>query len=173
MIIKTDYQLNSALKGCNLLLRNKHTTGDENFTLEHIVLFVHGATYASTHTFDYALDEESWMDWLAARGFDAWCLDLPGYGGSTRPPEMSQPADANEPLVDTDQAVQELAKAVEFICERRSVASVSLIGYSWGTAICGRFAGQYPDKVQRLVMSGALWVPKGAKPSAIDAPPGA
>jgi pimeloyl-ACP methyl ester carboxylesterase len=37
-------------------------------------------------------------------------------------------------------------------------ARLDLLGYSWGTAICGRAAGEVPDRVRRLALSGALWV---------------
>ena len=62
------------------------------------VLFVHGATYGSTYTFDYQISGQSWMDHLAAQGFDVWCLDLLGYGLSDRPTVMDQPAEENPPM---------------------------------------------------------------------------
>jgi len=43
-------------------------------------------------------------DWIAERGFDAWLVDVCGYGLSTRPPEMDRPAAENPPAVRTDVA---------------------------------------------------------------------
>ena len=45
--------------------------------------------------FDFALDGLSWMDYIAARGYDVYLLDLRGYGKSTRPTELAEKPDAN------------------------------------------------------------------------------
>lgn len=167
MIIKSDYRIASTIDGVGMLLRNKHLTDAEHRLPNNTVLFVHGATYGSTATFDYPIDGESWMDHMAMAGFDVWCLDLPGYGLSDRPTEMQQPADANEPLIDTACAVSELARAVDFLLKDREIKQLSLIGYSWGTTIVSRYSASYPDNVSRLVLSGALWVEKGDQPGSV------
>lgn len=162
MIIKSDYRLPSVTDGYGVLLRNKHLNDSEHELLGESVLFVHGATYGSTLTFDFAIDGESWMDAMAMAGFDVWCLDLLGYGGSDRPHEMNQPAEANAPLVDTAHAVAEVDRAVDYILKDRDIPRINLIAYSWGSAICGSYAGQFAGKVAKLVLSGALWVSEGA-----------
>ena len=45
--------------------------------------------------FDLPLDGQSWMDYIAARGYDVYLLDIRGYGKSSRPKEMSEDAKAN------------------------------------------------------------------------------
>ena len=50
------------------------------FEPEKIVLFVHGATYASEAGFDVPLNNLSWMDYVAQRGWDVYIMDLRGYG---------------------------------------------------------------------------------------------
>jgi len=173
MIVKRDYRIPSLRDGLGLLLRNKRLI-DENQRLPGMtVLFVHGATYGSSDTFDYEIEGMSWMDQLAGLGLDAWCLDLLGYGRSDRPAEMSEPPEDNAPLVDTEHAVQEVGLAVDFILRERGVTHLDLIGYSWGTAICGTYAGLYPDHVRKLVLSGALWVEKIESESLASASPGA
>lgn len=147
-----DHRIDSSLRGLTTVVRNKHVkTGGQP------VLFVHGATYPSTIMFDYAVDGVSWMDWMADRGFDVWCIDLPGYGLSDRPAELSVTADQNPPVVTTADAARDVARAVDFILQRTGAAQIDLVGYSWGTAICGGVAAQSPEKVRRLVLSGALW----------------
>ena len=173
MIIKSDYRIASVTNGYGVLLRNKHLNDAEHQLPDKSVLFVHGATYGSTVTFDYKIGGQSWMDKMAEAGFDAWCLALLGYGGSDRPDEMSQQPADNAPIVDTRHAVSEVDRAVEFILKDRGIRQLSLIGYSWGSAICGSYAGQYPDKVERLVLSGALWVEQGTTPKAVNAELGA
>lgn len=139
------------------------------------VLFVHGATYAASLTVDYPLDgaTDSWMASLASAGFDVWCVDLLGYGRSDRPPEMDLPADQHAPLVDTAQAERDVSLVIDFMLGVTGSNQISLIGYSWGTAISCGIAAARPDVVDRLVLYGALWVK--VTPSAITAggPPGA
>jgi pimeloyl-ACP methyl ester carboxylesterase len=153
-----NHDLPSHHEGCQIRLRHKATAEAQGTP----VLFVHGATYGATQTFDYAIDGRSWMDEMADQGFDAWCLDLTGYGQSDRPGAMAEPANLNAPLVQTDDAVVDVQRAIEFICAQCTHDAVDLLGYSWGTAICGRVAGQFPERVNRLILYGALWVEKQA-----------
>ena len=173
MIVKRDYRIPSLRDGLELLLRNKHLSNEDQRLPGMTVLFVHGATYGSSDTFDYEIEGMSWMDQLAGLGFDAWCLDLPGYGQSDRPAEMNEPPEENAPLVDTEHAVQEVGRAISFIQRERGISHLDLIGYSWGTAICGTYAGLYPDNVRKLVLSGALWVEKIESENLASASPGA
>ncbi len=173
MIIKSDYRIASVTDGYGLLLRNKHLNDAEHQLPGNSVLFIHGATYGSSSTFDYEIEGESWMDKMAGEGFDVWCLDLLGYGESDRPAAMAVAPDRNEPIVDTLHAVAEVDRAVDFILKDREIQQISLLGYSWGSAICGRYAGQFSGKVRRLVLSGALWVEKGETPQTTKADLGA
>ncbi|MEE4361749.1 MAG: alpha/beta fold hydrolase [Pseudomonadales bacterium] len=165
----SEFRIPSGREGCRLFLRNKRLPDAIGVPL----LCVHGATYASTITFDYAIDGTSWMDWLARRGFDVWCIDLLGYGASDRPPEMALPPDANAPLVDTEEAVADVHRAIDHVLAQTGHARLDLLGYSWGTAICGQAAGDAPEQVRRLVLSGALWLleraPKTLVPDGLGA----
>src|SRR5690349_13878786 len=76
--------------GISIYVRNKRPADLAAFRPERTVLYVHGATYPASTSFDLPLDGVSWMDYLAARGYDVWLLDLRGYGRSTRPPEMAE-----------------------------------------------------------------------------------
>ncbi len=81
--------------GIKIYVRNKHAVGSSNFAPEKTVLFVHGATYPAETSFDLELDGLSWMDYIAERGYDVYLMDVRGYGRSTRPPEMDEPAEQN------------------------------------------------------------------------------
>jgi pimeloyl-ACP methyl ester carboxylesterase len=51
------------------------------------VLFVHGSSMASTPTFDLHVEGRpfsSAMNWFACQGYDTWCVDMEGYGRSTK-----------------------------------------------------------------------------------------
>lgn len=154
--------------GLRLLLRNKRLRDREAFAPAETVLCIHGATYPATVTFDYPVDGLSWLDILALQGFDAWCLDLAGYGGSDRPPEMAADPMAANPLVDTAWAAEDAARAVEYILDQRNLPRLALLGYSWGTAIGGTVAGRMPERIIRLVLYGALWLAQGDRLAPAD-----
>lgn len=147
-----------------LHVRNKRPAGVERFGPERIVLFVHGATYPAETGFDLNLPGGSWLEIAARRGFDAYLVDVRGYGRSTRPASMSQPAAQNPPFADTADAVRDVAAVVDFIRKRRGVQKIDLVGWSWGTAIMGGFAAANNDKVNKLVLYAPLWHVRDAPP---------
>ena len=159
--------------GLSLFVRNKRARDHEADSTAPTVLFVHGATYPSSVTFDYAIDGKSWMDRMAEAGFDAWCVDLLGYGRSDRPAAMGEAPEANAPLVDTDKAVADVSAVMDVILHARGLERLCLIGYSWGTMICGALAGQRADTVARLVLYGTAWIKTTASALTDGAPPGA
>ncbi|SLN30530.1 alpha/beta hydrolase [Oceanibacterium hippocampi] len=164
-----DHFVESSVPGCNVLLRNTRRTDGSKGT----VLCIHGATYPSIVTFDYSIDGRSWLEVLAEQGYDAWCIDLPGYGGSDRPPAMQAPPEANPPIVDTAEAEATVLLAIDYILAERFISKLSLIGYSWGSAIAGGIATKIPRRISRLVMLGALWIGVEGRGIAVGATGGA
>jgi pimeloyl-ACP methyl ester carboxylesterase len=156
----------SAMAGVSLYVREKHPAGMTRFTPERTLLFVHGATYPAETAFDLRLDGFSWMDAIAARGFDVFLLDVRGYGRSTRPPAMDAPADANPPFATTADAREDVGAVVDHIRRRRGLDRLCLLGWSWGCATMGSFAAEHPERVERLVLFAPGWVRNG--PSAAD-----
>ncbi len=157
-LVSEDYFVKASDPGIQIFVRNKHLKGVKNFASDKIVLFVHGSTYPAETAFDLPLDGFSWMDYIAQRGFDVYLLDLRGYGRSTRPPEMDQPAEKNPPIVTTDVAVRDVAAVVDNILERRKVSKINLIGWSWGTKIMAAYTSQHNAKVEKLVLYAAGWL---------------
>jgi pimeloyl-ACP methyl ester carboxylesterase len=155
------YLIPSGDAGIQLFIRNKHAEGMSRFTAERTVIYVHGTTQASEPTFDLPLDGFSWMDYLAAHGYDVYLVDLRGYGRSSRPPEMDQPAASNPALVRTDTAVKDFGSAVDHVLARRGLHSLDVIGWSWGATIAGAYAAEHNDKVNRLVLYAPQWVRDG------------
>lgn len=144
--------------GIQLYVRNKRPETMREFPPEKILLYVHGSTYPSETAFDLPLDGLSWMDYLAGHGYDVYLVDVRGYGRSTRPPEMDQPAEAHEPIVRSDVAVRDVGAAVDFIRKRRNVPKINLLGWSWGTTMMGAFTSANNDKVNRLVLYAPQWL---------------
>ena len=156
-LVAESYLVPARDPGIQLLVRNKRPAGMTQFSAEKTLLYVHGTSQAASSTFDLALDGISWMDYIAQRGYDVYLVDLRGYGGSTRPPEMERPAADNPPIVRTDVAVKDIEAAVEHILARRRLTKLNLMGWSWGTATTGRYATQNSDKVNRLVLYAPPW----------------
>lgn len=164
-----EYMLPSGDPGIEVFVRNKRPEEMTRFTPARTLLFVHGATYPAHTTFDLPLGGLSWMDYVAGRGFDVWCMDIRGYGRSTRPPEMSQPPEANPPIVRGDTALADIAAAAAFIRQHRNVPRLVHMGWSWGSTLMARFAADTPGAVERLVLIAPPWLREGASPAAAGA----
>ena len=157
-LVTEEFMIPGADPGVQLYVRNKRPRDLAAFTPENIVLFVHGATYPAETAFDLQLDGMSWMDYVAQRGYDVYLVDVRGYGKSSRPAEMEQPAERNAPIVRTDTAARDYGAAVDFILKRRAVAKLNVLGWSWGTAITALYTSQNNQKVNRLVLYAPVWV---------------
>jgi pimeloyl-ACP methyl ester carboxylesterase len=144
--------------GIEIYVRNKRPADLSAFRPERTVLFVHGATYTAHTSFDLKLDGMSWMDYIAARGYDVYLLDLRGYGRSTRPKEMDEAPEANPPIVRGTAAVKDISAVVDFILARRGIARLNLLGWSWGTTLMATYTTQNPGKVERLVLYAPAWI---------------
>lgn len=144
--------------GIELYIRNKHPAGVTSFAADKILLFVHGATYPAETAFDLELNGLSMMDYIAQHGFDVYLVDVRGYGRSTRPPEMDQPPAENQPIVNTSVAVKDVGSAVKHILQRRGVAKINLMGWSWGTVIMGMYSTEHNELVNRLVLYAPAWI---------------
>jgi pimeloyl-ACP methyl ester carboxylesterase len=153
-----EFMVPAADPGISLYVRNKHAQGVSRYSADKIVLFVHGATYPAETAFDLKLNGISWMEYIASRGYDVYLVDVRGYGRSTRPPQMEQPAQSNAPIVRTPIAVQDVSSAADFIRKRRGVAKLNVMGWSWGTTIMGWYTAQNNDKVNKLVLYAPQWV---------------
>ena len=164
MIATETFFIDSTDPGIKLHVRNKRLSDKKVFPPDKIVLFVHGATYPSEASFDIALPGGSWMDYVAERGYDAYLVDVRGYGRSTRPASMDVPPDQNPAFATTSDAIKDVGTAVDFIRKRRSVNKIDLVGWSWGTTILGAFTAQNNDKVVKLVLYAPLWTLKEPPP---------
>src|SRR5688572_32776858 len=60
-----------------------------------VVLLVHGRAAAALPSFDLEYRDYSWLVYLADAGFDAFALDLQGYGNSSKPAVMDDPCNTS------------------------------------------------------------------------------
>jgi len=133
-----------------LVARMRHTAPDRgNGALP--VLFVHGSSFPSGLSFDFRMDGQSWMDWMAARGYDVYALDFPGYGLSDR-----YAADVPLPPGRAREVAQDVGSAVEAILRRTGNQQLLLVGHSWGGSVAARYAQEHAAKVAKLVLFAAI-----------------
>lgn len=156
--------------GISVYVRNKRPASMTSYSAERTVLFVHGATYPAETAFDLQLGGFSWMDYIARAGYDVYLVDVRGYGRSTRPPVMDQPASANPPFATTEEAVRDVGAAVDYILKRRAIGKLNLIGWSWGTVTMAWYTTQNNAKVHKLVLYAPVWIRQ--TPSLVQAGPG-
>jgi pimeloyl-ACP methyl ester carboxylesterase len=169
-LVTEEAMVKSSDPGIEIYVRNKRPANMTNFRPEQTLLFVHGATYPAHTIFDLKLDGQSWMDYIASRGYDVWLLDLRGYGKSTRPPQMSEKPEANDPIVRGDTAVKDIGTAVDFILQKRNLSRLNLMGHSWGTTLMATYTTQNANKVERLVLYAPQWIRQ--TPSLVQGGPG-
>lgn len=164
-LVVEDFTIDTEDKNIKLFIRNKRPAEYYGARPDRTVLFLHGATFPGTATFDLALDNTSWMDWMAKRGYDVYVLDVRGYGKSGKPAALGQDASANPPQVTTEEALKDVARAAEFITSRRSLDRLVVVGWSWGATLAGSYAGQAGNRVERLVLYSPPWLREDGKPA--------
>ena len=169
-LVSEDIMVKSPDAGIEIFVRNKRPADMAAFRPERTVVFVHGATYPAHSAFDLKLDDLSWMDYIAGRGYDVYLLDLRGYGKSTRPKEMSEEPAKNPPIVRGDTAVKDIGTVVDFVLARRNIPRVNLLGWSWGTALMAAYTTQNNAKVERLALYAPSWIRQ--TPSLVQTGPG-
>jgi len=153
-----------------------------------VVLFVHGAGTPAEVAFDVPYRDYSWMGFLADAGYDVFSMDTEGYGRSTRPAAMNDPCnlpkDAQaefipslipapcEPsyphqltTIASDWA--DIDAVVDYVRALRGVPKVSLVAWSLGGPRAGGYAGQHPEKVEKLI----LLAPAYNRNARAEAPP--
>jgi pimeloyl-ACP methyl ester carboxylesterase len=140
--------------GVKLFLWNKHA-GDPS-TAAGRILFVHGSSMASQPTFDLHVPgrpDSSVMDYFAARGYDTWCVDMEGYGRSTKD------RDNNAPIA---QGAVDCFAAASYIDKLRGRRPLLLYGISSGALRAALFAQRHPDMVARLALDAMVWTGEGS-----------
>ena len=156
-IVKEEWLVQGRDQGVKLFVREKRLSNLPKITKENVVLFVHGLPDPASVIFDLTLPGYSWLEYVAERGFDAFTVDIRGFGRSTRPPEMKESPDQNLPLVRADQVMRDIDVVVDYIRSKRKVDKVNIIGHSIGASWSALYATLHPEKVGKLVMYGAIY----------------
>jgi len=121
-----------------------------------IILFVHGSSMASQPTFDLQVPgrpDSSVMDHFARRGYDCWCVDMEGYGRSTKT------RDNNAPI---SQGADDCYAAALYIRKLRGKRPLLVYGISSGALRAAMFAARHPEMVARLALDAMVWTGEGS-----------
>ncbi len=120
------------------------------------ILFVHGSSMASQPTFDLDVPgrpDSSAMEYFAKRGYDCWCVDMEGYGRSTKD------RDNNAPI---SFGADDCYAAATYIRKQRGDRRLLVYGISSGALRAALFAERHPDLVDRLALDAMVWTGEGS-----------
>jgi len=121
------------------------------------ILFVHGSSMASQPTFDLDVPgrpDSSAMEYFAHRGYDTWCVDVEGYGRSTKT------RDNNAPIA---YGAEDCHAAASYIHKLRGTPRPLIVyGISSGALRAALFAQNHPDMVARLALDAMVWTGEGS-----------
>ncbi len=120
------------------------------------ILFVHGSSMASQPTFDLTVPgrpDSSVMEWFAQRGYDTWCVDMEGYGRSTKNRDNN---------ADIARGAEDCFAAASYIQKRRGPRKLMVYGISSGALRAALFAQRHPELVQRLALDAMVWTGEGS-----------
>ncbi|WP_426702630.1 alpha/beta hydrolase [Rhodanobacter sp. Col0626] len=132
------------------------------------VLFVHGASFPTMLAFGFEFAPgDSWMSHMARQGYLACGLDFLGFGASSRPSAMANPAGDAAPVTRATEAAQEIAVAVDYLRQTRGMRGVHLVAHSWGTIPAATFAAEHPGTLASLTLFGPVVAKPGAQAEAV------
>jgi pimeloyl-ACP methyl ester carboxylesterase len=120
------------------------------------ILFVHGSSMASQPTFDLHVPgrpDSSVMEYFASRGYDTWCVDMEGYGRSTKT------RDNNAPIA---YGADDCLAAASYIAKLRGPRPLMVYGISSGALRAALFAQRHPGMVARLALDAMVWTGEGS-----------
>jgi pimeloyl-ACP methyl ester carboxylesterase len=121
-----------------------------------VILFVHGSSMASQPTFDLQVPgrpDSSAMDHFAKLGFDCWCVDMEGYGRSTKTRNNNAPISFG---------ADDCYAAALYIREKRGPRPLLVYGISSGALRAALFAQRHPEMVARLALDAMVWTGEGS-----------
>ena len=93
------------------------------------------------------------MDHFARRGYDCWCVDVEGYGRSTKN------RDNNAPI---SQGADDCYAAALYIRKLRGKRPLLVYGISSGALRAAMFAARHPEMVARLALDAMVWTGEGS-----------
>jgi pimeloyl-ACP methyl ester carboxylesterase len=153
-IVKSEEHWTEKPGGVKLFLFEKYAA--EPAKTAGTILFVHGSSMAAQPTFDLQVPgrpDSSAMDFFANKNFDCWCVDMEGYGRSTKD------RDNNAPIA---QGADDCLAAATYIQKLRGNRPFLVYGISSGALRAALFAQRHPALVARLALDAMVWTGDGS-----------
>jgi len=138
----------------DLFLWNKYL--DQPGEKKGTILFVHGSSMASQPTFDLHVDGRpfsSAMNYFAVLGYDTWCVDMEGYGRSSKHRDIT---------CDIANGADDLTAATAYIKDYRGSGPMHMYGISSGALRAAAFTERHPERVARLALDAFVWTGEGS-----------
>ncbi len=150
---------------------------------DRVALFVHGAGTPAEVAFDVPYQDYSWMAYLAHAGFDAFSMDMTGYGRSTRPTPMNDACNLSReqqagfipalipalcspsyphPLTTIASDWNDLGAVIDYLRSIRHVEKVSMLAWSLGGPRAAGYTARHPEQISRLVLLAPAYNRAGA-----------
>ncbi len=120
------------------------------------ILFVHGSSMASQPTFDLHVEGRpfsSAMNYFAVLGYDTWCVDMEGYGRSSKHRDIT---------CDIANGADDLTAATTYIQEYSGASPMHMYGISSGALRAAAFTERHPERVARLALDAFVWTGEGS-----------
>ena len=138
----------------DLFLWNKYL--DQPGEKKGTILFVHGSSMASQPTFDLRVEGRpfsSAMNYFAVLGYDTWCVDMEGYGRSSKHRDIT---------CDIANGADDLTAATAYIQEYSGAGPMHMYGISSGALRAAAFTERHPERVARLALDAFVWTGEGS-----------
>lgn len=127
------------------------TTGDIQIydnpanDVKHVLVICHGITYSYEAVYAYKIDGKSIVDMLNVLGISVIGFDFAGFGKSMLTKGM---------MINSEVAVLNLQEVISFVKEHYDGAAITIMGWSWGAQIVGKYATRYPRSVDKIILYG-------------------
>lgn len=138
----------------DLFLWNKYL--DQPGEKKGTIIFVHGSSMASQPTFDLHVEGRpfsSAMNYFAVLGYDTWCVDMEGYGRSSKHRDIT---------CDIANGADDLTAATAYIQEYSGASPMHMYGISSGALRAAAFTERHPERVARLALDAFVWTGEGS-----------
>ena len=138
----------------DLFLWNKYL--DQPGEKKGTILFVHGSSMASQPTFDLHVEGRpfsSAMNYFAVLGYDTWCVDMEGYGRSSKHRDIT---------CDIANGADDLTAATAYIQQYSGAGPMHMYGISSGALRAAAFTERHPERVARLALDAFVWTGEGS-----------
>ena len=111
---------------------------------------------ASQPTFDLRVEGRpfsSAMNYFAVLGYDTWCVDMEGYGRSSKHRDIT---------CDIANGADDLTAATAYIQEYSGASAMHMYGISSGALRAAAFTERHPERVARLALDAFVWTGEGS-----------